>query len=175
MEFWFRHFFRVVVLCAIPGSVIAASTYPVRPLTIVVAAAPGGQTDVVTRVVARQLSIQLGQSIVIENRPGASGNIGTAYVARSTPDGYTLVVVPTAYTANPAVFRDMPFDAVKDFKMIVHMTSNPNVLVVNVDSPFHSVQDIIRAAKANPGTLTYGDVGPGSTMSLFMEKLKGLE
>jgi tripartite-type tricarboxylate transporter receptor subunit TctC len=174
MKIWFGWFCKFAVLCAIAGGVNADSPYPVRPVTIVVAAPPGGQTDVVTRVVAQQLSIQLGQPVVIENKSGATGNIGTAYVARATPDGYTLVVVPTAYTANPSVIRDMPFDAVKDFKMIVHMTSNPNVLVVNVDSQYHSLQDIIRAAKASPGALTYGDVGPGSTMSLFMEKLKAL-
>jgi tripartite-type tricarboxylate transporter receptor subunit TctC len=155
-------------------SVHAQSAYPTRPITLVVPAPPGGQTDVVARIVAQHLAEKLGQPIVIENRAGAGTNIGTAHVARAAPDGYTLLIAAINFTANPASAKDTPYDPVKDFRTVVHLTSNPNILVVNVDSPYHSLQDLLTAAKAKPGQLTYGSAGLGSSMFLFMEMLKSM-
>jgi len=152
----------------------AQSSFPTRPVTLVVPAPPGGQTDVVARLVAQQLAGKLGQPVVIDNRPGAGTNVGTAHVARSAPDGYTLLVAAINFTANPALSKDLPYDPIKDFRAVVHLTSNPNVLVVNVDSPYQSLQDLLVAAKAKPGSLTYGSAGVGSSMFLFMEMLKSM-
>ena len=152
----------------------AQSAYPTRPVTLVVPAPPGGQTDVVARVVAQHLAGKLGQPIVIENRAGAGTNIGTAHVARSAPDGYTILVAAINFAANSASAKDLPYDPIKDFRMVVHLTSNPNVLVVNVDSPYQSLQDLLDSAKAKPAELTYGSAGLGSSMFLFMEMLKSM-
>jgi tripartite-type tricarboxylate transporter receptor subunit TctC len=152
----------------------AQSAYPTRPVTLVVPAPPGGQTDVVARIVAQHLAGKLGQPVVIENRAGAGTNVGTAHVARSAPDGYTLLIAAINFTANPALTKDLPYDPIRDFRMVVHLTSNPNVLVANVDSPYQSLQDLLDAAKAKPGALTYGSAGIGSSMFLFMEMLKSM-
>lgn len=166
---------RCAALCVLAGIVNAQSSYPTRAIKIVVSNPPGGQTDVVTRLIAQELTVKLGQPVIIENKPGANTNLGTEYVAKSAPDGYTLVVTAiNNFGANMALIKNMPFDPVKDFKMIVHTVSSTNVLVVNVDSPFHSLQDIINTAKAKPKALSYGSAGPGSSMFLFMEMLKSM-
>jgi tripartite-type tricarboxylate transporter receptor subunit TctC len=160
--------------CAI-SSAHAQSDYPSHQIRIIVANPPGGQTDVTTRLIAQKLGAKFGQAVIVENRPGANSNIGARYVAQSPPDGYTLVVAAiNNFGSNPALVKDMPFDPVKDFKMIVQTVSSTNVLVVNADSPLHSLQDILRTARANPGKLTYGSAGLGSSMFLFMEMLKSM-
>jgi tripartite-type tricarboxylate transporter receptor subunit TctC len=168
-------FLQCVALGVLAGQAIAQSAYPSRPIKIVVANPPGGQTDVVTRLIAQELSPKLGQPVIIENKPGANTNLGTEIVAKSPPDGYTLIVTAiNNFGANPALIKNMPFDPVKDFKAIVHTVSSTNVLVVNVDSPFYTLQDIIKAARAKPQSLSYGSAGPGSSMFLFMEMLKSM-
>ena len=163
-----------VVLCLATGTAGAQTAYPTRPVTLVVPAPPGGQTDVITRVLAQQLSAKLGQPVVVENRAGAATNIGTAFVARAAPDGYTLLAVTITFGTNAAIYKDLPYDPIRDFKAIAHATSNPNILVVNVDSPYRTLQDILDAAKAKPGILTYGSAGSGSSMFLYMELLKSM-
>lgn len=153
----------------------ALAQYPSKPIRIVVSNPPGGQTDVASRIIAQEMSTILKQPIVIENRPGANSNLGTEYVKNQQPDGYTLVVTAiNNFGSNPALIKDMPFDPVGDFRMIVHTISSTNVLVVASDSRFKTLQDILEEAKAKPGKLTYGTAGAGSSMFLFMELLKSL-
>jgi len=150
-----------------------AQPYPQRPVRIVVAFAPGGQTDVVARTVAEALAPRLGVPVLVENRPGGGGNIGTDAVARSTPDGHTLAVAAiNTFGANPALYRSMPYDPVRDFAPIIHMVSSPNVLVVGASSPYRTLAELLAAARARPGALSYGTAGAGSSLFLFMELLK---
>jgi tripartite-type tricarboxylate transporter receptor subunit TctC len=152
-----------------------AESYPTRPVRMVVSFPPGGQTDVVARVVAEALAPRLGVPVLVENRPGAAGNTGTDQVARSAPDGYTLVVAAiNIFGANPSLFRSMPYDPVRDFAPIVHLVSSPNVLVVGANSPYRSLPELLAAARAQPGRLTFGTAGAGSSMFLFLELLKGM-
>jgi tripartite-type tricarboxylate transporter receptor subunit TctC len=153
----------------------AQAQYPDKPIRIIVANPPGGQTDVATRIIAQEMSAILKQPIIIENKPGANTNLGTEYVTHQPADGYTLIVTAiNNFGANPALIKDMPFDPVKDFKMIVHTIDSTNVLVVAPESKYHNLKEILAEAKANPGKLTYGSAGPGSSMFLFMELLKSM-
>lgn len=152
-----------------------AQQFPTRSIKIVVANPPGGQTDVATRLIAQEMSNILKQPVIIENKPGANTNLGTAWVKSQPADGYTLIVTAiNNFGANPALIKDMPFDPVKDFKMIVHTISSTNVIVVSPESPYRNLQDILKAAREQPGKLTYGSAGSGSSMSLFMELLKSM-
>jgi len=165
----------VSVTAAFAAGESIAQSYPTRAVKIVVANPPGGQTDVATRVIAAEMSNILKQPIIIENKPGANTNLGTAWVKTQPADGYTLVVTAiNNFGANPALIKDMPHDPVKDFKMIVQTIASTNVLVVAPDSPFKTLQDILKAAREQPGKLTYGSAGPGSSMFLFMEMLKSM-
>jgi tripartite-type tricarboxylate transporter receptor subunit TctC len=151
----------------------AQAQYPSKPIRVIVANPPGGQTDVATRIIAQEMSAILKQPIIIENKPGANTNLGTEWVAHQPADGYTLIVTAiNNFGANPALIKDMPFDPVKDFRMIVHTINSTNVLVVAPESRYKNLQEIIAYARANPGKLTYGSAGPGSSMFLFMELLK---
>jgi tripartite-type tricarboxylate transporter receptor subunit TctC len=153
----------------------AAQGYPNKPIKIVVANPPGGQTDVATRIIAQEMSTILKQPVIIENKPGANSNLGAAFVKNQPADGYYLIVTAINNVGStPALLKDMPFDPLKEFRMIVHTISSPNVLVVAPESKYKTLQDILAAAKANPGKLTYGSAGAGSSMFLFMELLKSL-
>jgi tripartite-type tricarboxylate transporter receptor subunit TctC len=174
MRMW-TNLVKCIALFAVAMSVNAQSPYPSKPIRLVVANPPGGQTDVASRLIAQHLSAKLGQNVFVDNRPGASSNLGANHVAQSAPDGYTLIVAAiNNFGANPALIKNMPFDPVKDFKMIVQTIASTNVLVVNINSPFNSLTDIIKAAKADPKALSYGSAGPGSSMFLFMEMLKSM-
>ncbi len=163
----------LALLLAVPTA--RAQSYPSRPIRMVVSFPPGGQTDVVARVVAEALAPRMGVPVLVENRPGAAGITGTDFVARSTPDGHTIVVAAiNIFGANPALFRSMPYDPVRDFAPIIHLVSSPNVLVVSAASPFRSLPEMLAAARAEPGRLTFGTAGAGSSMFLFMELLKGM-
>jgi tripartite-type tricarboxylate transporter receptor subunit TctC len=162
-------------LAALAIGVVQAQQFPTKPIRIVVANPPGGQTDVATRIIAQEMSTILKQPIIIENKPGANANIGAEYVAHQPADGYTLIVTAiNNFGSNPALVKDMPFDPVKDFKMIVHTIDSTNVLVVSPESRFKNLHEILAYAKANPGKLTYGSAGAGSSMFLFMELLKSM-
>ena len=154
---------------------VAAQSFPTRTIKIVVANPPGGQTDVATRVIAAEMTNILKQPVVIENKPGANSNLGAAWVKTQPADGYTLIVTAiNNFGSNPALIKEMPHDPVKDFRMIVHTISSTNVIVVAPDSPYKTLQDILKAAREQPGKLTYGSAGAGSSMYLFMEMLKSM-
>jgi tripartite-type tricarboxylate transporter receptor subunit TctC len=154
---------------------LANAQFPNKPIKIVVANPPGGQTDVATRIIAAEMSNILKQPIIIENKPGANSNLGAEWVRTQPADGYTLIVTAiNNFGSNPALLKNMPFDPVNDFKMIVHTISSTNVLVVGPNSRFRTLQEIINEAKANPGKLSYGTAGAGSSMYLFIELLKSM-
>ena len=150
-----------------------AQGYPTKPITIVSAQASGGASDNVVRAMQERLQAALGQPIVLENRPGASGNVGAAAVARSAPDGHTLMVGTDAMmTSNVHLFKSMPFDPVKDFAPITNAGANIIVMAVHADVPAKSVAELIAHAKANPGKVQFGTSGVASPHHLAGELLK---
>lgn len=151
----------------------AAAAWPERPLRYVLGSAPGGGPDVAARIVMAELGRQLGQQIVIENRPGASGTIGTDIIARATPDGYTIGhgnIQTLAITRS--VLPRLPYDIDRDLRPVVHMYGTPNLLGINVSIPAHSVQELIAYAKKNPDKLLYASTGSGSSIHVGMELFK---
>ncbi len=157
----------LLLLSSILCSVATAADYPSRAITIVVPWSAGGPADSATRVFAEYLGQAVGQPVIVENKPGAGGNIGTAAVARARPDGYTLLLATSSTNAiGPWLFKSLPFEPVKDFSPIALLTANSNILEVNPSSPFQSLQDVIDAARKNPGALTYGSGGIGSSQHL---------
>src|SRR5476649_2145062 len=139
-----------------------ADSYPSRPIKFVVPWPAGGVADTVARVVADKLSARLGQRLIVENRPGAAGNIGMAAVAAAPADGYTLVLTPTGnLTVNQSLFRNLQFDTARDFLPLTVLATVPNVLVVNAELPVKSVTELFAYAKANPGKLTFASPGAG--------------
>ena len=149
-----------------------AQTYPARPVRIVVPYAPGGAVDVVARTVGRPLSAELNQPVIVENRPGASANIGMDLVARAAPDGYTLLMASNGLATNMALFPNLAFDGRRDFAPVAKIGFAPLVIVVNASSPYKSLAELIAAAKAQPGKLTYASAGNGSSGHLAGELLK---
>src|SRR5882757_66286 len=156
-----------------------AQSYPSRNVTLVVPFAPGGSTDILARIVGQHLYQSMGQPIVIENRTGAAGNIGTGAVARAPADGYTLLFnTMSVHTMNHALFATMPFDGVKDFSPITLLAYVTNTMVVHPSVPANTVAEFIAYAKANPGKIAYASSGPGSTNHLcaaMFEKMTGIE
>ena len=162
-----------VTLCAQATSVAqTASAFPNQPIRMVVPYPPGGPTDITARVVAAEMSKTIGQNIVIDNRPGASGMIGSEMVTKSTPDGYTLLANASIHVINPSVYPDMRFDAIKDFTPITQLAQVPLVLVVPANSPIKSVKDLVEYAKANPGKVNFGSAGSASAQHLAGESFK---
>jgi tripartite-type tricarboxylate transporter receptor subunit TctC len=158
------------IVAALPAR---AQDYPNRPITIVSAQASGGASDTVVRSVQERLQAALGQPIVMENRPGASGNVGAAQVARAAPDGYTLMIGTDAMmTSNVHLFKSMPFDPAKDFAPITNAGANIIVLAVHAELPVKSVAELVAYAKANPGKLQFGTSGVASPHHLAGELLK---
>jgi tripartite-type tricarboxylate transporter receptor subunit TctC len=149
---------------------VVAADYPApRPIRLVSPFAPGGSTDTVGRLLAPKLSERLGQNVIIENRPGAGGLIGTSFVAKATPDGHTLLFISGAFTAHSAVTKNLPYDPVRDFAWITMVLTYPFVVVVRYDSPMQTVSDLIATARKNPRKLNYGSVGTGSVFHLAAE------
>jgi tripartite-type tricarboxylate transporter receptor subunit TctC len=154
---------------------VAADTYPVRPIRMIVACPPGGGTDQVGRVMADQLAQQLGQNVVVDNRGGATGNIGTELAARAVPDGYTLLMGNVAPNAvNVSMFRKLGFDPVKDFAPVSLVAVTPNILVAHPSVPVKTVKDLVALAKAKPGVLNFPSAGVGSSSHLAGEMLKSM-
>ncbi|MDB5903559.1 MAG: hypothetical protein JWM26_2437 [Betaproteobacteria bacterium] len=148
----------------------AAGQYPAaRPIRLVSPFAAGGSTDTVGRLLAPRLSERLGRNVVVENRPGAGGLIGTSFVAKAVPDGHTLIFISGAFTAHSAVTKNLPYDPVRDFAWVSTVLTYPFVVVVRTDSALQTVSDLIAAAKKNPRTLNYGSVGTGSVFHLAAE------
>ncbi|HZZ92750.1 MAG TPA: tripartite tricarboxylate transporter substrate binding protein [Usitatibacter sp.] len=167
----------IVAACGLLGitSVQAGNDYPSRPVKIVVPFAPGGSTDVVARILADRLGAELKQSFVIENRPGAGGNIGADVVAKSAPDGYTLLMGTTGVLAiNKFLYKDMPFDPERDFTPVSYTSLITNMLVVNPQLPVKTVPELIALAKSKPGALTFASSGAGSSTHLSGELFKSM-
>lgn len=154
------------------GSAVAQE-YPSRPIRMIVAYPPGGGTDIVGRLIAHKLSENLGQNVVVDNRGGATGNIGTELAARATPDGHTLLMGNVAPNAiNVSLFNKLPYDPVKDFAPVSLVAVTPNILVVPPSLPVKTVKDLIALAKSKPGTLNFPSAGVGSSSHLAGEMLK---
>ena len=148
-----------------------AQDFPTKPVRVIVSFTPGSATDIVGRIVTAKLGEYWGQPVVVENRSGAGGAIGSAAVSKSAPDGYTLLINSSAHSVNPAIFANLPYDTVKDFTDIAALAIQPNVLVVAADSPYKTLADLLAYAKANPGKLNFGHAGIGSGTHLNTEKL----
>lgn len=152
---------------------LAAQEFPARPITIIVPQPPGGGTDIISRIVGQQLSIQLGQPVIIENRTGAGTVVGTVAAAHAAPDGYTLLAGLNANMAvNSSVYASLAYDPIRDFVPVGMMAEFPFVLVVNKDFPAHSVKEFIALAKSKPGELNFASAGNGSGQHLSMEMFK---
>ncbi len=148
------------------ASLAQAQAWPSRPVKLVVPFSPGGFTDVVARILGQKLTESLGQPVVIENKPGAGSTIGSDYVAKSKPDGYTLVMVSTTQVSSPWLYKSMPYDVFKDFTPIMKLVEGPYVLIANPKLPVKSVADLLALAKAQPGKLDYASSGNGSAQHL---------
>jgi tripartite-type tricarboxylate transporter receptor subunit TctC len=158
---------------AVAGSAaLAQGAYPSRQVHILVPYPAGGGVDVVTRTLGEELSKQWGQSVVIENRPGAGGTIASRAAATAEPDGYTLIVVASGHATNPFLYPKLPYDTFKDFTPITLLASSPNILLVKADSPFKSVTDVLAEARAKPGSLSYAMAGVGTSTHLAGELFK---
>jgi tripartite-type tricarboxylate transporter receptor subunit TctC len=158
-------------LCA--GSLWAQEKYPVRAVRLVVPFAPGGGADISARAVASKLSERLGQQFVVENRGGAGGNLGTELVAKSAPDGYTLILVSSSYGANPSLYK-LSYDPINGFEPITLVSQQPFVVVVHPSVPAKSLKELIALAKAKPGTLNYASSGAGGIVHLGTELFKSM-
>src|SRR5207244_11030244 len=137
------------------ASVAAAQGYPTRPVRIVIPLSPGGTTDVPGRIIAQKLSEALGQQFFVENRAGAGGTLGTDYVAKSKPDGYTLLLTSSPFVIAPHVYKNMPYDTLADFAPVIRITTGPYVLVVHPSLGVNSVKELIAAAKKEPGKIDF--------------------
>ena len=152
----------------------AAQSWPGKPLKLVTPFPPGGSADVIARLIANQLSVQLGQPVVIDNRPGAGGVVGNEYAAKQPPDGYTLLLITGAYPVQAAMLKSLPFDPLADVAMVSMLTSYPFVISVRPDSPFRTLADLIAYARANPGKLNYPSSGIGTVHHLSGELLNAM-
>ncbi len=157
------------------GTSALAQAYPTKPVTIIVPFAAGGTTDILARIIGQALTAELGQSVVVDNRAGAGGNIGGQAAAKATPDGHTLFMGTVGtHAINASLYKKMPFDPVKDFAPLTRVANVPNLLVANPAQPYKSVKDLIAYAKANPGKVNFGSSGNGSSIHLSGELFKSL-
>lgn len=159
----------VVLACGLSlvSGAAFAQAYPTRPVKLIVPFAPGGFTDVVARILGQKLSVAMGQQFVIENKAGAGSTIGTDFVAKAAPDGYTLVMVSTTHVISPSIYKNMPYDPIKSFTVISKLVDSPYVLLVNPKLPARNVQELVALAKAAPETIHYASSGNGSSQHLM--------
>ncbi len=167
-----RSIILALLLCASVPQPSTAATYPDRPVRFIVPWAPAGGTDIIARVIAEKLHQSMGQPFVVENRSGAAGNIGASFVAKASPDGYTIIIATITLATNPALYKNLDFDATKDFVPITLIAGIPHVLVVNPSLPVKSVKDLIAFAKKGPGKLNYASAGIGSPFHIAAELFK---
>lgn len=176
-----RHLIQAAAMGAVgifAGKTMAVGAWPDKPIVWVSVSAPGGNSDVVSRVITQKLSERLKVPVLVENKPGASGGIASAYVAKAQPDGYTVLAGSIASHAIYPLIGKVAFDPVRDFVPVMVLGTNANVLVVPVDSPYKTVQDILAAARATPGSVAYGSPGIGSTQHMsgeLLQKLTGVK
>jgi tripartite-type tricarboxylate transporter receptor subunit TctC len=159
----------LAVMLAAPA---AAQQYPTKSIRVVVPFTAGSTTDIIGRTVTERLAASFGQPIIVDNRGGAGGTIGSGIVAKAAPDGYTVLIHSSSHTVNPATYPNLPFDTARDFAGVTPLASLPNALVVAPSKGIRSVKDLIAAAKAKPGTFTYASAGAGSATHLNAEKFK---
>ena len=172
---WFRTLALAATASLAAAGASAQDAWPSRPIRMIVGFAAGGSTDVTARLIAQALSDRLGQQVVVENRPGAGGNIGADSVAKAEPDGYTLLLTTsTTHATNPSLYRSLPFDVKADFAPITLTAFIPNVLTVNPSVPATSIAELVAYAKANPDKLSFGSAGAGSSQHLSGELFKSL-
>ena len=159
----------VAALARIPSALAQEATWPTRPIRLLLGFPPGGGSDIVARLIAKPLGDRLGQGVVVDNKPGAGGNIAAEMAARATPDGYTLVLLPSGHASNAAMKKSLPFHPVNDFAWISTITTYPLALAVLPNSPIKSFPDLLQRARAEPGKLSYSSVGVGSALHLVGE------
>ncbi len=170
-----KWFFVVVAFVSLE---VCGQGWPSRPIRMVVPLSPGGFADVPGRILAARLSSSLGYNVFVENRPGAGGTIGADFVAKSAPDGYTLLFTGTPHVISAWIYKKLPYDALKDFEPVALVASGPYVLVVNPQLPVHSVRELVAAAKAQPGKIDYASSGNGSAqhlVSALFASMAGIE
>lgn len=158
----------------LPNVAHAADAYPVKPVKIVVPYPPGGTNDIVVRLVAQKLGDRMGQPFVVENKPGASGNLGAEQVARSAPDGYTLVLVTTGHSIHPSIYKNLRYSIKTDLSPVSELTAGPMLVMITPSLPYKSVQDVLAAARAKPGTINFGSAGNGSSTHLATELMSSM-
>ncbi len=161
-------------LCLGATAILASDSYPNRPIRLIVPSGAGGITDLLARIVAEKLRGELGQPVIVDNRPGASGMIGSEVVAKAAPDGYTLLMVYPTHPVNPSLYKKLRYDTIKDFEPITMVGTVNQVLLVNATFPAKSVREMIALAKEQPGKLNYGSVSPGSMGFLSAELFASL-
>jgi tripartite-type tricarboxylate transporter receptor subunit TctC len=168
-----KHAAILVASClGVINALPAHAVFPEKPIRIIVGFTPGGTADSVARLLASSMGPKLGQTIIVENKPGANGLLATDFVQRAAPDGYTIFFTSIGHAVNPALYKDAKYDPVKDFTPIGQVLSAPNVLVVPGNSPFNTVKDLIAFAKANPGKLDFASSGGGASVHLSGELFK---
>src|SRR5258705_7114166 len=171
---WFRIAAAAVTMFGAVGVASAQSSFPSKPVHIFVPYAAGGGVDILTRTLSDVLSRHWGQTVVVENRPGAGGVVASQALAASAPDGYTLIVVASGHATNPFLYPKIPYDTFKDFAPISLLASSPNILLVRADSPYKTLADLIAQARSKPGSLSFGHAGTGTSTHLAGELLKNL-
>ena len=171
---WFRIAAVTAAMLAMGGGVSAQSPFPAKPVHIFVPYAAGGGVDILARTLGDVVSKAWGQTVVVENRPGAGGVVASQALVSSAPDGYTLIVVASGHATNPFLYPKIPYDTFKDFTPISLLASSPNILLVRADSPFKTLADVIAQAKAKPGSLSFAHAGTGTSTHLAGELLKNL-
>jgi len=168
-----RSILRLIVLSlAVDGASVQAQTYPTKPVRLLVGFTPGGGVDINARLLASKLSELIGQQAIVENRPGAGTNIATELVAKATPDGYTLLFTSPAVAINMSLYRNPPYDALRDFSGVSVFSESTNILVVPASLPVKSLQELVALAREQPGVLNYSSAGPGTTQHLAGELFK---
>jgi tripartite-type tricarboxylate transporter receptor subunit TctC len=160
------------LVAAGPAMAIAQGAYPSKPIKVVVPFAAGSTTDIIARAITDKMSLSLGQQLVVENRAGASGTIGQAQVAKSAPDGYTIMIHSSSHTVSPWTFKQLPFDTVADFAAVTPISSTPNVLVISPSKNIKTLQELVSLARAKPGSLNFASAGQGSATHLNAEKFR---
>src|ERR1700704_6498600 len=171
---WFRIVAAAVAMSTAGGVAVAQSPFPSKSVHIFVPYAAGGGVDILARTLGDVVSRQWGQTVVVENRPGAGGVVASQALVASPPDGYTLIVVASGHATNPFLYPKIPYDTFKDFTPISLLASSPNILLVRTDSPFKTLGDMLAQARAKPGSLSYGMAGNGTSTHLAGELLKSL-
>jgi tripartite-type tricarboxylate transporter receptor subunit TctC len=170
---WFRMIAAAVAMVA-AGGAVSAQSFPSKAVHIFVPYAAGGGVDILARTLGDVVSRQWGQTVIVENRPGAGGVVASQALVTSPPDGYTLIVVASGHATNPFLYPKIPYDTFKDFAPISLLASSPNILLVRADSPFKTLGDMITQARAKPGSLSFGHAGTGTSTHLAGELLKNL-